>query len=690
MNILISNSWLREHLKTKATPEEIAEYLSLSSQSVEKVTKVENDWVYEIEVTTNRPDCLSLYGIARELTAILPRFGIPAHLNSPPTTNDQGPTTKTGLSLDIKITDSSLCPRFTAIIFDNVKIGPSPKIVQERLEKSGVRALNNVVDISNYLMLEIGQPMHTFDYDKIKGAKMTLREAEKGEKITTLDGQKWNLPEGAIVIEDGEGRLIDLCGIMGGENSAVDEKTRRVLLFVQTYDPSKIRRTCQILRFRSEAASRFEKGVDPEGVIVALKKAIEIFRRNCVAKIAGKLIDIYPNPPKRKIIKLDLNLVKKIIGLDISKDEVIAILKSLGFSVLSVKFSVFSVSVPHWRHNDISIPEDLVEEIARIYGYHRLPSNLPPTSIPGIERPKFRELRFSDPRFFWEERIKTALKYWGLTEVASYSMVGEDLLAKGGFTPANYLKIANPLTTDLLYMRPSLIPSLLEIISQNQVRLDQNQTNYPDIEIFEMANIYIPQGEKDLPDEIPMLTAGLTGDKFLEGKGILEALFKDLGIKDYQFRIPTSPIKIFHPEKVAEIFLFGSPIGAIGQIDPALARRLQTVSPITVFDLEVKSLVRHATRTKKYTPIPTYPPIIEDLAFLVPEKTLIGEMMEEIKGVDRLIAKVELLDSFKDNRTFRTTYQDSKKTLTDKEIRGIREKIIKKLKAKFKAELKSN
>ncbi|TSC53473.1 MAG: Phenylalanine--tRNA ligase beta subunit, partial [Microgenomates group bacterium LiPW_31] len=349
MNILVPDSWLREHLKTKAKVAQIAEYLSLCSQSVEKTTKVDDDWVYEIEVTTNRPDCFSVYGIARELNAILPRFKIATKLRSLSTNHHSSPI-KNGLPLEVKIANPSLCPRFTALIFDDINIKPSPKIVQERLEKSGIRALNNVVDISNYLMLELGQPMHTFDYDKIGGAKMILRESAGGEKITTLDGQTRPLPDGAIIIQDDKGRIIDLCGIMGGENSAVDEKTKRVLLFIQTYDPMKIRRTCQLLSFRTEAAQRFEKGVDPQGVILSMEKAIAMFEKNCGAKVASNLIDIYPNPPKQKKIVFSQEKLNQVMGIKIELPEAKKILESLGFVVkLETGNWKLETLVPHWR-----------------------------------------------------------------------------------------------------------------------------------------------------------------------------------------------------------------------------------------------------------------------------------------------------------------------------------------------------
>lgn len=684
MTILISDSWLREHLKTKATPKQIAKYLSLCSQSVEKVIKKDNDWVYEIEVTTNRPDCLSVYGIARELGVILPRFGIKSQLKEIPEKKIKIPEVKKGLPLEVKIKKSFLCPRFTAIIFDKISIMPSPKVIQDRLEKCGVRALNNVVDISNYLMHELGQPMHTFDYDKIKGAKMTLRESAGGETITTLDGQVRPLPDGAIIIEDGKGRIIDLCGIMGGKNSEVDDNTKRVLLFVQTYNPAKIRKTCQALAFRTEAASRFEKGVDSEGVILAMKKAIVMFEENCGAKVASKLIDIYPNPQKEKRITLSQEKLDQLLGIKIGLTEARRVLKSLGFSSqLKAREPQIIATVPHWRYDDISISEDLIEEIARIYGYHKLPSVLPqgePTQ------------EIQDPKFFWEQTIKDVLKYWGFTEVASYSMISKELLEKTGFNHKECLKISNPLTHDLVYMRPSLIPSLLNIIVQNQAETVTEQ-----IQIFELANVYLPKGKDKLPDEKPMLASAITGEKFYQGKGIMEALLKELGLTSVNLETVITSNRftslLWHPGRTAS-FTFKKKgedlrLGTVGEIHPSVLEEFKIDGRVTIFELDFEEILKYATRAKSYTPIPKYPPIIEDLAFLVPEKTLVGKMIEEIKKESKVVANVSLLDSYKDTRTFRITYQSPKKTLTDQEVEKIREKIIKRLKTKFQAELKS-
>jgi len=674
MNILIPDSWLKEHLKTKATAKQIGEYLSLCSQSVEKITKVDHDWLYDIEITTNRPDCLSVYGIARELAVILPRFGIPAKL-LPLNIINESPTIKNSLPLEVKINNPSLCPRFTAIIFDQIVIKPSPKVVQERLEKSGIRAINNVVDISNYLMLELGQPMHTFDYDKIKGHKMILRESAGGEKITTLDGQIRPLPDGTIIIEDGKGRIIDLCGIMGGENSQVDKKTKKVLLFVQTYDPAKIRQACQKLAFRTDAVSRFEKGVDPEGVIIAMEKAIVMFEENCEAKIASNLIDLYPNPPKTKTIKLDINLVNKIMGIEIPKKDIVNILESLGFSIIHSQLSILHCRVPHWRADDISIPEDLIEEIARIYGYHNLPSNLPPTIV--LQQPK-------NNIFNWEEKAKEALKFWGFTETINYSMVSESLLKNWEINHEDCLKIANPLSDEWVYMRPTLIPSLLEVTNKN---------NTVKTKIFETANIYLPQGGQELPEENLMLTGLMIDKNFGHLKGLVEALLEEIGIMDYKINAyelqKTFYGKIFHSHRRAEVTLGKNSLGIFGEIKKILLLKLGIKQRIFIFDLDFKELIKCATEEKKYTPIAKYPPIIEDLSFIVSPKTYVGDIIQTIKSVNLIIQSVELIDTYEQTRTFRITYQDPNKTLTDKEVEKIREKIIEKLKNKLGAKLKT-
>lgn len=663
MNIQISDSWLREYIDTKATPKQIGEYLSLCSQSVEKLIKEGKEIIYDIEITTNRPDCLSVYGIARELSAVLPRFGLEAKLKEIPVLDI--PMITNGLPLQVKISKTDLCSRFTALVYDNVKIKPSPQFAQKRLNQAGIRALNNVIDISNYLMLELGQPMHTFDYDKILKHKMFLREAGDGEEIITLDGQKRTLKDGVIIIEDGEKRIIDLCGIMGAKNSETDENTKRVLLFVQTYNPMKIRRACQSLGFRTEASSRFEKGIDPEGVIPSMQRATLLFKEWCGGKVASQLFDIYPSPPKEKKISIDKSKIDLICGDNIKIQEAAKILDSLGFSSsVDLNNKLITSTVPHWRNNDIDIQEDLIEEIARLYGYHNLQNTLPPLNSVPVQ----------DQTFKWEDKVKTALKYFGFTETVNYSLVARNLI----INPDDHLQISNPLTEDLLYLRTSLIPSLLQVIGKNSTE--------EDIKIFEMANVYIPKGKDQLPDEIMTLTLSMTGkDKFFEMKGILEALLKELGIISFEIKSD----KANNLEKYAKIFIKEINIGIIGEISQSQLAFHEIKDKVTVLNIELSRLLTLASTSKKYTPLPKYPPIIEDLSFIFSQRTLLGPVIEEIKNSSELIREVKLIDAYQDARTFRITYQSSEKNLSEKEARDIREKIIKKTAEKFCAFLKS-
>jgi phenylalanyl-tRNA synthetase beta chain len=674
MNIIVPYSWLKEFLETNATPQKIGECLSLSSQSVEKMIPFKNDWLYDIEITTNRPDCLSVYGIARELAAILPRFGFRAKLKDFKTSEKKALNSGKPLPLEVKISQSSLCPRFTALIFDQVVVKPSPKIVQERLEKCGIRAINNVVDVSNYLMLELGQPMHTFDYDKIKGAKMILRESAGGEKVTTLDGQTRALPDGTIIIEDGEGRIIDLCGIMGGANSEVDQQTKRVLLFVQTYDPVKIRQTCQKLSFRTDAASRFEKGVDPEGVLLAMGKAIRMLEQTAQAKIASHLIDFYPQPPKPKSVVLKLSLVEKIMGIEILPQEMEKVLQSLGFKIKKSEKDKKEFLIPHWRYGDINIAQDLIEEFARIYGYHRLPSCLPPLASSYLGNISSIE---------WASRIKEALKFWGFTETINYSMTSEESLKRFEIKPEDCLKINNALSDDWLYLRPSLIPSLLEVAAKNP---EMN------LRIFEQSNVYIPLGEHELPEENLMLTGLLINEDFRQGKGMVEAILDELGIDQYEVKSynlqKTFYGKTFNDARLAELVLKNNSLGIFGEIKKEILARFGIKGKVFIFDLDFKELAKAASNKKEYRPIPKYPPVIEDFSFVLPPKTYLGEIIKTIKGIDLIIKSVDLIDSFEDTRTLRIVYQDKNKTLTDQGVEKIREKIIKTVEEKFKAKIK--
>lgn len=670
MNILVPDSWLREYLETDATPKQIKDCLSLCGPSVEGMEKTEDDFIYNIEITSNRPDMASVLGIAGEANAILPRFDIPAKLKSDriQQTYDLNIKLEKELPLKVKIEKSELCPRFAAIILDNVTIRPSPEFAQGRLIKSGIRAINNVVDISNYLMLLFGQPVHTFDYDKIMKATMIMRESKKGESLTTLDGKTFTLEGGDIVIEDGQGRLIDLCGIMGGENSAVDNNTKRVLLFVQTYDPIRIRKTSMKHGQRTEAATLFEKNLDPENVLPTILYGIHLFKEWAGAKEVSRIIDIYHNQYKSRKITVSSQFINQRLGIKLTIDQITDILQSLSFNTVNDNDKLI-INVPSFRQFDITIPEDIVEEVARIYGYHNLPPQLMTGKIPVTDKPKDLPL---------EDKIKQMLKYWGYTEIYNYSFISEELIEKAGTDKKFPLKVANPLTEQTAYMRVSLIPSMLETIAKNQ------HFSFP-LNLFELSKVYIPQ-KGNLPQETSMLTiANQSG--FYELKGIVEAILKELGITDYQSLEKSSGL-YWHPKQTLHFVKNDLTLASLGKAHPDLTAKFAIKKDLYLAEINVTRLVSFANPLKKYTAIPLYPAVIEDLTLLLQPHTKLGPVITEITKSDPLVAKVELSDRYKNTVTFRLTYRNSQKNLTNEEVKIVRDKILRHLQEKFNITLK--
>ena len=648
MNILIPDSWLKSFLKTIAKPKDIAKYLSLSGPSVEKTTKVGADTIYSLEITTNRVDSSSIMGIVRELSAILPRFNIEASLL--PIKVPKGIHFVSSVDYLKPQIDSKLCYRFSAVLIKNVKIGDSPSWMKERLGKVGIRSLNNIVDISNYLMVELGQPMHTFDYDKIKGAKMILRTSKKGEQITTLDKKTHTLKGGDIVIEDASAKLIDLAGIMGGEISAVDKNTKNVLLFVQTYNPVNIRRTSMYLSQRTDAAMRFEKGLDPELVPTALKRGIALFEQITGGKAEKNVLDIYPNPYKPYKIKVDLKFLSKKLGLEIKPNIIAQILNPLGFAVTWQK-DVFTVKVPSWRSNDIKIPEDILEEVARIYGYHKLPSILMNGKLPD---------KLPNAPFDFEFKVKNLLKGWGLVEVYSSSLVPRE------FTEGNALKLKNPLGNETEYLRTNLRESLISAVNAN---LGEKEP----YGLFEMANVYLPEKKYQLPQE-QMILAGIFKDyTYRKAKGIIESLLESLNIKvDFN----TEDLNHFKPSHSVIITNGKTTLGKLGYLN---------TDNLIYFEFPVDNLKASSKILGSYKPIPKYPSQLEDITLFIPVKTKIGEVIKTMMSANKMIADVILKEIYKDAYTFRVIYLNLQKTLTDKDVEIIRNEMLKKIKNKYGA-----
>lgn len=650
MDIKISDNWLRDFLETPARPDDIARDLSLCGPSVERIEKIGKDSVYDIEVTTNRVDEVGIYGIAREAAAILPRFGIKAKLKTIVGESKKFTFVKSVPYLDAKV-DETLCPRFTAVLIKNVKIGKSSENVVKRLEASGVRAINNIVDISNYIMLELGQPVHTFDYDKIKGSKMIVRESEKGESIQTLDGREFNLPGGDIVIEDGEGKLIDLAGIMGGALSMVDENTKNVLLFVQTYNPAKIRKTSMALAHRTMASSIFEKGTDTELVGASILRAIDLFESLTGGVPSKDILNIYPHPYKVSSVNIDLAFITKSLGVNISKKEITDYLSSLDFEC-SWSGDKLTAKVPSFRAKDVKGPEDLLEEIARIYGYHNLPSVIMAGEIP---------VRSEDPKFNFEKNLKNIVTGFGGTEVYTLSLVPRI------YTAEKHIKLRNPLGPETECLRTSLMPSIVET-AKNNLGISEK------FHLYEISNIYLPK-VGDLPEERQTLAGIFYGYEFRSAKGVVEATLKRLNI-NASFKAEED--KGFDANKCAFIYHKNKLLGKVGVVEN---------SDMVYYEFDVVSLFENIS-TPSFKPIPKYPAQIEDITLNLPEKTRVGEIVSHISQASSKVKSVVLRDVYENSYTFRIFYQDSTRTLTNEDVEKIRKEIITSLKSKFGASIK--
>jgi len=649
MNIKILDSWLRDYLKTKATAHEIAKAMSLGSVSIERVEPYKNDFVYDIEITTNRTDLMSVVGLAREASAILPQFGFSATFTPPKLIGDPRPVDD--LPLEI-INDQRLVGRICAAVME-VKVRSSNPLIQERLETSDIRSLNNIIDITNYIMRTIGHPAHVFDYDRLANQTIRIRESKKGEMITTLDNKTYQLSGGDIVADDGQGEIIDLLGIMGLQNSVVTDETKRIVLFINNNDRHKMRKTSMTHGIRSEAVQMNEKGIDPELALEALMFGIELYQKEANGRLISPIINIHENPYKEKSITVTEQKIKQIMGVPISAIEAGDILKKLGFQIKVDRQSITAI-IPSNRANDIDIPEDLIEEVARVYGYHNLPDLLPPIS-------KVEIIPFGSSPIYWENRTKHAFKYWGYTEVYTYPMVSEEMY-EGPTETA--VKLKNPLGEEFVYMRLTLVPSLLKVMQDNKQAAAMH--------IFEIANVY-QKGDKTLPKETRMLSGLIKKHhaNFFEVKGLLEQLVKDFGIHNLNFFASKSSLE-------TEIRIGNESIGSIEILDENIIN----------FEINFEILTTYATLHKVYKPLAKYPSIIEDLSFIIDESIPTGEIIETIREESPLISEVSLLDRFENSRAFHLLYRDVTKNLTNEEVGKIRKAIIKTLEKKYKAEVK--
>ena len=704
--MLFSYNWLQSFFKKKLPkPEKLAEILALHSFEVEEVKRVRKDWALDIDVLPNRaPDCFSHLGITREISAILNyKLGI----GEWKLTEDKNLKAKDFVSVEVK--PRQACPRYTARVITDVKVGPSPKWIRDRLEVCGLRPINNVVDIANYVMLETGQPLHAFDGEKLEGQKIIIRFAKEREKIVTLDEEKYDLDEDILVIAD-EKSPVAIAGIKGGKLPEIDNKTKIVVLESANFNPKVIRKGSKTIDLKTDASWRFEHGIDPNLTEIGINRAAFLIQKIAKGNVAKGLIDFYPKKVLPKRIRLDFDYVKSLLGREIPKKEIINILKRLDFKITGVRPLQIEVEVPTFRL-DISIPEDLIEEIGRIYGYQRIKATFPTVSL----IPPKRNLDI-----FWENVIKNILKEAGLTEVYNYSFVSpeqfsifnsqfskvgkEDKSSSSPFAAARVIEVENPISEEQKYLRPSLIPNLLK-------NVQKNQKNFREIRIFELGKIFqAPRTEKR------MLTGLITGDAFYQMKGVIDSLLQKIGISNIWYdefeatpedsnppatlpskgRAP-SKISIWHPKICAEIKVNHEEIGFLGEISQKILGDLEIEGKLVVFDIDFEKLQRLSSEETIYQPISRYPAAVRDIAVLVPPEVRVEEVLNKIEtAAGILVRDVDLFDIYegeelpegKKNLAFHIIYQAKDRTLSSKEIDEIQDKIIKALEEELEWEVR--
>jgi phenylalanyl-tRNA synthetase beta chain len=662
--MVFSYDWLQSFFKRKLPkPEKLAELLTMHSFEVKEILKIKNDWGLDIDVLPNRPDCFSHLGIAKEISAIM-NYEL-GTMNFEVTEDKK---LKAKDFIEVKVENEDACPRYSARVILDLKIGPSPKWIIERLEACGLRSINNVVDITNYVMLETGQPLHAFDLDKISKRKIIVRKARNGEKIFALDEKEYELNENILLIADPLGPLA-IAGIKGGKKAEIDQKTKNVVLESANFEPKTIRFGSKILNLKTDASLRFEHGLDPNLTELGINRAASLIKEIAGGKVCQGLIDFYPKKVYPRKIKLDLDYIEGLLGIKLSKREVKGILKRLGFEINEKKGQLV-VKVPTFRQ-DVKIAEDLIEEIGRIYGYQKVPSLFPVVSL----IPPKRNLEI-----FWENMVKDILKEIGFSEVYNYSFISENLAKNLDYKKEELIEVENPTSLEFKYLRPSLIPKLLE-------NVQKNQPYFQEIKIFELGKVFKIEDSKFT--EKKMLAGLITGDSFFELKGVLDALFQKLGISEFfydEFE-PTpeeSKISIWHPKKIAEIKLDNQEVGFLGQISRRVLKKFGIKNDLSVFDIDFEKLQKYCTEETVYQPLSKYPAAVRDISVLVPRNVLVEEVLEKIEMVSPLIKDVDLFDIYegeeipegKKNLSFHIVFQAKDHQVSPQEIDQIQSKII--------------
>ena len=691
--MIFSYNWLQSFFEKRLpNPKKLGELLTLHSFEVQKIEKRGNDWVFDIDVTPNRADCFSHLGMAKECGAILNSKLKTQKSTFVPSSGRGKPQLKTK-NLDIKnfitieVKSKTDCPRYTAKVILGVKVKPSPRWIQERLISCGLQPINNIVDATNYVMLEVGQPLHAFDLDKIKGAnskqipnpksqipnnvkKIIIRRARKGEKIKTLDDKIYILNENILVIADKESPIA-IAGIKGGKKAQISEETKNILIESANFNPVLIRKGQRELKLKTDASFRFEHGLDPNMTEMALLRVTSLIQEIAGGKVLAGEVDYYPQKVKPRTVNLNIKKLQKVLGIEIPPNKVLEVLKRLGLEIKKRKKDIIVVGIPTIR-KDLQIEEDLIEEVGRIYGYEHITVNPPKTLL---------KLPEKEDALVWASKVRRILKELGFVEVYNYSFISEQ--DKQKLDLVKLIELENPISDEFKYLRPSLLINLIK-------NIQENQKNFKQFKLFEIGKIFYQQKEKLA--EKKMLSGVIFGEKdgFYLIKGIIDSLLEQLGVSDvfydeYQPTPEDSLCSFWHIRKSAEIKVSNKEIGFLGEISKKVTSLYDIHSEIYAFDIDFDKLSKLASEEQEYLPISKYPAAVRDIAILTPLNTKVADVMNAIYGAGgKLLKDVDLFDIYmgeeipdgKKNLAFHLIFQSDQKTLSSEEVDKLFTKII--------------
>ena len=632
-----------------------------------------DDSIVEFEITPNRPDCLSVIGLAREASATFKR---PLKLHTP---EPHGCGGSIADLVDIDIEDGDLCPRYTARMVKNVKIAPSPRWMRERLRNSGVRPINNIVDITNYVMLEYGQPMHAFDFSCVEGGHIIVRTAREGETIQTLDGNERKLTPNMLCICD-EHKPVCVAGVMGGANSEIVGDTAMVLFESANFNGVSVRRTASALGMRTDASSRYEKGLDMMNTIKAVERACELVELLGCGEVVDGVMDVVAKEKAPTVVKLEPDKINALLGTELSEDLMREILVSLGFIL-----NGDDIYVPSWR-GDVEHYSDIAEEVARFYGYNKIPCTL--------MRGETTRGGFSEQQRF-DRAIGGAVRALGYDEIITYSFISPTYYDKirmpKDSSLRNSLKILNPLGEDTSIMRTTILPSMLEIIARNHSYRNKSAR------LYELGKIYLPR-EDGLADEPKYLSLGAYGDgvDFFSFKGSIETLLHELRITDVKY-VACTDNDSYHPGRCAKVYAGETYLGVFGQIHPLVARSYGIDGEIFAAELNFTALLSLQLPEKTYTPLPKYPAVTRDIAVVCDEAVTVAALSDCIRAAGgKLLRSVELFDIYRGkgiasgakSAAFRLTLRADDRTLTDADSDGVVSAVLAALEKELNAKLR--